>query len=220
MRANDAKISLFELFANVHVGCVMTSLNGQDVEGLPFDDVLDTIRFTPSPHRVEFKRYDFSFDKVTGKWLPLAKMREMNTYVEDPLLRIREFFGCVRSGQLELVAAELRAGFNPNSSDLTLTSALHVAVSNGHAEVVRLLVGAGAVVDARDKNMATPLLLCARQGLLLIAQLLLSLGADKSVRFAIQINILNNSAYTDHTHNTSVTACNGVACISQPRAGS
>lgn len=41
--------------------------------------------------------------------------------------------------------------------DLGLTP-LHIAARNGHAEVVRLLLAAGASVDAADKYGRTPLL--------------------------------------------------------------
>lgn len=78
---------------------------------------------------------------------------------------------------LALVA--MRSGANPNTYDHTLTSLLHLAASHNHIDVVTLLLDSGAVIDPRDKNMATPLLLSVRKGLLSMAQLLLDRGAEK-----------------------------------------
>jgi ankyrin repeat protein len=77
---------------------------------------------------------------------------------------VREFFLHCRAGDTAKVALELRCGADPNAFDATLTTALHVAAANGHEAVVRLLVSSGARLEARDKNMATPLLAAVKKG--------------------------------------------------------
>lgn len=57
-------------------------------------------------------------------------------------------------------------------------TALHLAASNGHLEVVALLLHHGAVVNARDASGMTPLHIAAGIGHLGVAALLLDHGAD------------------------------------------
>lgn len=58
----------------------------------------------------------------------------------------------------------------------------HAAASYGHAELIELLLGAGADVSIRDEDGDTPLHVCELPD---IAELLILAGAD--------INALNNS---------------------------
>ena len=55
---------------------------------------------------------------------------------------------------------------------------LHQAASEGHLEVVRLLVENGANVNARDENGRTPLFRAADEGHLDIVRLLVENGAE------------------------------------------
>jgi uncharacterized protein len=55
---------------------------------------------------------------------------------------------------------------------------LHYAARDGHAEVVRLLLDAGAAIDDRDPNDITPLLLAASNDRVAVAKLLVERGAD------------------------------------------
>jgi hypothetical protein len=87
--ADEKRLTLHEMFPNVHVGHVMTEINGTEVELLPFAEVLDVIRFAASPHRVTFRPHHFSFDLVRGRWVPLQERRALNVYVEDPILKVR-----------------------------------------------------------------------------------------------------------------------------------
>jgi ankyrin repeat protein len=65
-----------------------------------------------------------------------------------------------------------------NAADEYGHSALHLAVYAGNATLVRALVGAGATVDARDKNDMTPLMIAAGGGACDVADALLASGAD------------------------------------------
>jgi ankyrin repeat protein len=57
-------------------------------------------------------------------------------------------------------------------------SALHYAVFNGHADIVRDLIGRGANPNLRAPNRYTALMLAARNGHKEIVRLLLDAGAD------------------------------------------
>lgn len=65
-----------ELFPNVHLGHILSTINGIPVETLPFHQVLDVIRGCRSPHRAVFRRYDFRSDPITGNWLSLQQLRD------------------------------------------------------------------------------------------------------------------------------------------------
>lgn len=59
---------------------------------------------------------------------------------------------------------------------------LHIASLNGHAELARMLLEAGAKVDARGKKGSTPLHLAAMDGHFAVARLLLDRGAGVDTR--------------------------------------
>ena len=84
-------------------------------------------------------------------------------------------------GYVDIVSRCLDARADPSSSDGSL-SALMLAASNRHLPVVRLLLSAGAVVQARarggERPGATALHLAARAGPLVVVEALLSAGAD------------------------------------------
>jgi hypothetical protein len=64
-----------ELFPNVHLGHILSTINGIPVETLPFHQVLDVIRGCRSPHKAVFRRYDYRSDPITGNWLSLQDLR-------------------------------------------------------------------------------------------------------------------------------------------------
>ena len=57
-------------------------------------------------------------------------------------------------------------------------SPLHYAASNGRNDIVKVLIAAGADIDARSPNGSTPLMMAARRGNLTPYQTLLLAGAD------------------------------------------
>lgn len=59
--------------------------------------------------------------------------------------------------------------------------ALHYAAFNGHRELAQYLISRGADVNARAPNLATSLMLAAREGREVIADDLLKAGADPSL---------------------------------------
>jgi len=77
---------------------------------------------------------------------------------------------------LEKHAANGKGGYLDDASDDGITP-LIAAASEGHLEVVQLLVGAKASIDAKDKDQTTPLMAAAARGHLDVAKELLTAGA-------------------------------------------
>lgn len=77
----------------------------------------------------------------------------MGVCVEDPLLSRSNFVTTAAVGDLEGVRQLLQRGEDPNAADLSGNSALALAASNRHPEIVELLVEAGATVNCRDRNV-------------------------------------------------------------------
>ena len=80
----------------------------------------------------------------------------------------------VRHNRVEITRLLLAQGVKPRHAG---TTELHLAADDGHAAVVRLLLGAGAPVDATDEDQSTPLALAAGSGHSEAARLLLDAGA-------------------------------------------
>lgn len=95
----------------------------------------------------------------------------------------------------------LKAGASPNKkcSFGAGGAPLHFAVSNELLEAVKLLIAAGANLEARDCNKATPLIYAARHGQVEIIKVLLKAGAnpqsvDVSDRNAYEYALVENRA--------------------------
>ena len=86
--------------------------------------------------------------------------------------------------QPDILSLLLQNGGDPNIGASWKDNArpLHVASRNGHAEIVRRLIAAGANVNISDDDGDTPLLLAARCGSAEVVQLLVEAGADVAVR--------------------------------------
>lgn len=94
-------------------------------------------------------------------------------------LHLAAFFG--RTAAVELLLRH-RAEVDARARNASLIEPLHAAIAGGHAGVARLLVAAGARVDAILPDGSTPLHLAAAAGSAEIVALLLKLGADKSLK--------------------------------------
>ncbi len=87
-------------------------------------------------------------------------------------------------GQKEAVRLLLARGANPNlaARNAMKVAAIHAASAEGGFEIARLLVEAGADVNAVQQAGFTPLHAAAMTGQLELAKLLLERGADKAAR--------------------------------------
>ena len=88
-----------------------------------------------------------------------------------------EFLRQVERGDRTVVELFLQAGINPKAK-VDGGSALIVATTRGHADIVQMLIAKGADVNARNKEGATPLMGAIMGGRKDIVSLLLDRGAD------------------------------------------
>lgn len=169
-----------DFLANIHVGDVLFTFNGKFMEGMDFIDIMKIVISSKPRQKVEFRRYDYRYDRMAGKWLSLAELRLMNVFIDDPRIPFLEFIECAGKGDIAKVELELLKGIDPNCFDHARCTALHVAATNGYTKIVELCLQYGAFIDSRDKNMMTPLLSCIRRGNTEMTRMLLQLGASKA----------------------------------------
>ena len=82
------------------------------------------------------------------------------------------------SNNTEGIKEQILLGASPDCTDMMGRSALHIATSRGHIEVVKLLLESGADPNRRDRLYNTPLHLAACIHNFAIISLLLKAGAD------------------------------------------
>jgi TPR repeat protein len=100
---------------------------------------------------------------------------------------ITQLLQAVGRGDVEEIRKALVAGATPNKivaniGDLREVTLLHLAAAGGHADVVEVLLAAGAGKDPRDGHGMTPLHLAANVGCDEIVRLLVAAGADAEAR--------------------------------------
>ncbi|KAF8532980.1 hypothetical protein BDD12DRAFT_810546 [Trichophaea hybrida] len=83
-----------------------------------------------------------------------------------------------KNGDFSEVSSLLLLGADVSEIDENRQTALHLVASQGHREVVRLLLNADAEIDPRMNLGYTPLYLAARSGALDVVQLLVERKAD------------------------------------------
>ena len=89
----------------------------------------------------------------------------------------------VRDGDVEAVRSLLRQGAYANAAEGDGLSTLHWAARSGEPEIAKILLDAGATVDARTRNGAyTPLHEASKAGNASVARVLLEAGADPAAR--------------------------------------
>ena len=100
---------------------------------------------------------------------------------------VSPLFVASQFGHGELVSELLKRGADPNLSfgstegdSVPVGTALHAAAGNGHAEVAKILIEAGADLDANTYALGTPLHLARSRGYYDIVQILLDAGAPLS----------------------------------------
>lgn len=180
--ADQQTRSVSELFPAVHAGMIITEINGIRTESLPWVEVNQLLQDAQQPHMLEFRRYDYRENSVTGRWEPLQMLRERAQFVEDPRVGRELFIQACRAGVIELVLESLEQGEEVDAQDMTQCTGLHHAAANGHVNVMSALIGAGASLEVRDANKETPLVAACRRGEHEGAATLLANGASFDAR--------------------------------------
>ena len=78
-------------------------------------------------------------------------------------------------------------------------TALHYASTGAHLQVMTLLIGAGASIDARSPNGTTPLMMAAHYGNAAAVKLLLDAGADAQLKNQLGLAALDFARGAERT---------------------
>ena len=78
-------------------------------------------------------------------------------------------------------------------------AALHFAVQEGHADVVEVLIDAGADIDAKSSEGCTPLHYACKNGKLAIVKVLVKAGADVCMTYSTGTTCLKVASGNGHT---------------------
>lgn len=115
--------------------------------------------------------------------------------MEDHWLEAERLHFAAREGDLQRVKELVESDCPMNVIDETGKTALHYAVENENIEVARILINAGADVNAHDETRITntPLADVAATCSLEMAKFLISAGADPSIRGWMQLNVLDRA---------------------------
>ena len=79
---------------------------------------------------------------------------------------------------------------------------LHYAATQGHADMVRVLMQHHAYIDAPSPNGTTPLMMAARYGNPLVTKLLLEEGADPRLKNDLGLSVLDFAHQGPHAQET------------------
>ena len=85
-------------------------------------------------------------------------------------------------GHGDIARALLRHGARAGAETNDDRTAAHVAAAQGHDEILRIVLDAGAPIEGRDRNGATPLLFAVMEGRRAATETLLARGADPNAR--------------------------------------
>ncbi len=91
-------------------------------------------------------------------------------------------------GNLELADKLIKKGGDVNKTGWT---PLHYAASNGHGDIISLLLEKNAYIDAESPNGSTPLMMAAMYGSTAAVKLLLQEGADPTIKNQRGLTALN-----------------------------
>jgi ankyrin repeat protein len=127
-----------------------------------------------------------------------------------------------RTGNTDLVRSMLESGISVNSCrNLTRETALHVACFFNHSDVLKLLVDAGASINAVTRSHFTPLHYAADSGHLedYDLQLLLLAGAEVTARDVDGNTPLHTSARMGRLNTFRVLALEGARMYARELSG-
>ena len=103
-----------------------------------------------------------------------------------------DFLAAIEAGDVDTVRRFLDAGLSPNvvTEDSRAVPALTVAVRHGRSDIVALLVGAGADLEARGGSTPTALLSAAEGNHTASLRVLVNAGADVNASDAYGATVL------------------------------
>lgn len=203
--ADEQHTDLATLFPAVQIGMILTKVGSQSVEDWRFEAIMRRLQQEESPHVLEFRRYDYRMDVLTGVWRTLGELRDMGVRLDDPRQSRTHFVQVAGEGDVEAVRWRLMQAEDVDSTDAAGRNALHTAAANGHVEVCRMLLAAGTLKDARDENGCTPVLLAARRGQVATMKLLLEAGVDVHANDSNSRNLIYNATMSNNIEAVTVT---------------
>lgn len=131
----------------------------------------------------------FDAAAVLVSW-PQTKVEVRNSVDESPLMLAS------LKGELGLCQAMIKRGGNVNKPGWT---PLHYASTNGHLEVMRLLLEEYAYIDAASPNGTTPLMMAAQYGSDAAVKLLLEAGADPLLKNDLGLSAFDFASRVNRT---------------------
>lgn len=123
-------------------------------------------------------------------------------------------------GSITRVKELIESGWDVNQPDSETVTLLHWAAINNRKDIIKYFLSKGAIVDAIGGELnATPLHWATRQGHLGAVVLLLSAGADPSIRDAEGCSCIHLAAQFGHTALVGYFIARGVNPDLQDRTG-
>ncbi|XP_065350029.1 palmitoyltransferase Hip14 [Cloeon dipterum] len=123
-------------------------------------------------------------------------------------------------GALERVRELIEGGVDVNAADGETVTLLHWAAINNRRELIRYLIGVGAIVDAVGGELqSTPLHWATRQGHLGSVALLMQYGADPTLRDGEGCSCIHLAAQFGFTAVVAYLVAKGVNVNLQDKAG-
>ena len=142
---------------------------------------------------------------VLIRW-PKTQVESRNASDESPLMLV------ALRGQVDLVKKLIDRGADVNKTGWT---ALHYAATNGHLEIMNLLLEHHAYIDAESPNATTPLMMAAHYGSADAVRLLLSAGADPALKNQLGMSAIDFANKANRTEAAELIA--SVRRKEQPR---
>jgi ankyrin repeat protein len=138
----------------------------------------------------------FSAATALVDW-PNTKVDVRNAMDESPLML------AALKGELALCQALIKRGGNVNKPGW---APLHYAATNGHLDVMRLLLDAYAYIDAASPNGTTPLMMAAQYGSDDAVGLLLEEGADPTIKNDLSLTAIDFANRADRPATAKIIA--------------
>jgi len=115
-------------------------------------------------------------------------------------------------GHVDLVKKLIARGGDVNKTGWT---PLHYAATNGHLEIMNLLLENHAYIDAESPNKTTPLMMAAQYGNAAAVRLLLEAGADATLRNQLGLTAIDFANKANRSDSAELIAASRRA--QQPR---